>query len=70
MLKVGLIGVGGISKAHIAAWKSMEDAQLVALCDIREECLEKYPEQHHYTCFEDMVENEALDILDICLRGS
>ena len=67
MLKVGLIGVGGISKAHIAAWKSMEDAQLVALCDIREECLEKYPEQHHYTCFEDMVENEALDILDICL---
>jgi len=67
MLKVGLIGVGGISKAHIAAWNSMEDAQLVALCDIREECMEKYPETRHYASFEDMIEKETLDIVDICL---
>ena len=31
MLKVGLVGVGGISGAHIPAWQSMEDVELVAL---------------------------------------
>ncbi len=67
MLKVGLIGVGGISKAHISAWKGMSDAELVAICDIRPERLEKYPEIRHYSCFEDMAANEKLDIIDICL---
>lgn len=67
MLKVGLIGVGGISAAHISAWKSLEDAKLVALCDIREEQMAKYPDVHHYCNFEDMLENEALDVVDICL---
>ena len=33
MLKVGLVGVGGISGAHIPVWEEMENAELVALCD-------------------------------------
>ena len=37
MLKVGLIGVGGISGSHIPAWDAMEDTELAALCDIRPE---------------------------------
>ena len=37
MLKVALVGVGGISSAHIPAWESMEETELVALCDIRPE---------------------------------
>lgn len=67
MLKVGLIGVGGISAAHISAWESINDAELVALCDIRKECIEKYSEKHLYTNFNEMLKNEQLDILDICL---
>ena len=67
MLKVGLVGVGGISGAHIPAWEGMEDAELVALCDIRTERMEKYPNKRHYTDFEEMLANEKLDILDICL---
>lgn len=43
MLKVGLVGVGGISGAHIPAWEAMEDAELTALCDIRSERMEPYP---------------------------
>ena len=42
MLKVGLCGVGGISGAHIPAWEAMEDAELVALCDVRPGQMEKY----------------------------
>ena len=67
MLKVGLVGVGGISGAHIPAWEAMEDAQLTALCDIRSERMEPYPGKRHYLDFEEMLEKEELDILDICL---
>ena len=67
MLKVALVGVGGISGAHIPAWEAREDAELVALCDIRPEQMEKYPEKRHYTDFDEMLEKEEIDILDICL---
>ncbi|MDO4292315.1 MAG: Gfo/Idh/MocA family oxidoreductase [Eubacteriales bacterium] len=67
MLKVGLVGVGGISGAHIPAWESMENVSLTALCDIRSERLERYPDKRLYTSFDEMLEKEELDILDICL---
>ncbi len=67
MLKIGLVGVGGISGAHIPAWEEMENAELVALCDIRTERLERYPDKKHYTDYEEMLEKEEFDIIDICL---
>lgn len=67
MLKVGLIGVGGISGAHIPAWLNLDGVELVALCDVRPEQMAKYPDITHYTDFDDMLNNEKLDILDICL---
>lgn len=53
MLKVGVIGVGGISGAHIPAWEAMEDVELVAIC-IRPAQMEKYPQKRHYVDFDDM----------------
>lgn len=67
MLKVGLVGVGGISSSHIDAWLKNEDVELCALCDIRPEQMEKYPDQRHYTDVREMLDKERLDILDICL---
>lgn len=66
-LNVALVGAGGISGAHIPAWEAMEETQLTALCDIRPACMEKYPDKNHYTDFEEMLEKEKPDILDICL---
>ena len=66
-LRVGLIGVGGISSAHIPAWQAMDDVDLTAICDIRPEQMEKYPDLHKYTKMDDMLDQEPLDILDICL---
>ena len=34
MLRVGLIGVGGISSAHIPAWDSMPDKEQLDIVDI------------------------------------
>ena len=67
MLKVALVGVGGISGAHIPAWEERRDAELVALCDIRAEQMEKYKNKHCYTDFDEMLKNERINILDICL---
>jgi predicted amidophosphoribosyltransferase len=52
MLKVGLVGVGGISGAHIPAWLGLEGVELVALCDIRPEQMEKYADIRKYTDFD------------------
>lgn len=67
MLKVCLVGVGGISGAHIPAWKNMSDVELTGICDIRPEQMEKYPEINKYTDFDEMIEKEKPDIVDICL---
>ena len=67
MLKIGLVGVGGISGAHIPAWEAMEDTELVAICDIRPERMEPYPDNSQYTDFEEMLSKEEIDILDICM---
>ena len=67
MLKVALVGVGNISGAHIPAWRSMENVDLVALCDIRSERMEYHENVRKYTDFDEMLNNEKIDILDICL---
>ena len=67
MLKVGVVGVGGISGAHIPAWLDMPEAELVAICDIRPERMEKYDSVKHYTDYKEMLANENFDIIDICL---
>ncbi|MBO5200551.1 MAG: Gfo/Idh/MocA family oxidoreductase [Clostridia bacterium] len=70
MLKVGLVGCGGISGAHIPAWVKMEGAEVVAICDLRQEMIDKYDKYNipgKYLDFDEMLEKEELDILDICL---
>lgn len=67
MLKIGLVGVGGISRTHIPTWDAMEDTDLVAICDVRPEMMEQYPNKRHYTDLDTMLANEQLDILDVCL---
>ena len=67
MLKVGVVGVGGISGAHIPVWEAMKDTELVALCDVRPERMEAYPGKRNYTDIDEMLRQEELDILDICL---
>ena len=67
MLKVGLVGVGGISTEHIRCWDRYEGAELTSICDIREERLNMHPSKKHYKDFDLMLETEEFDIIDICL---
>ncbi len=71
MLKVGIVGYGGIAKGpHKSAWKSIENAEVVAVCDIRKERLDLAKEDFSkisvYEDYKEMIDSEKLDIVDIC----
>ena len=70
MLRVGMVGMGGISQSHRKAWLQMPDVKLAAVCDVRSDKVEEAAAEtgaKAYTDFGAMLASERLDILDICL---
>lgn len=72
MLRVGSIGLGGISNGvHVPGIKESADLKLVAICDIDEAKLkakaEEYgiPADHCFTDYHDLVNCPDVDIVDI-----
>ena len=39
--RVAIIGCGGISQAHLRAYKEIPEVEIVAGCDIKQECLDR-----------------------------
>lgn len=69
MLKVALLGAGGITSVHIPGWDKVENAHIVAVCDVRRDFAEKaaLPLQAQvYTDVETMLQEVKPDILDVC----
>ena len=70
-LKMGVVGCGFISPAHINAYKENENTELIAICDIDEAWLkcakEIYDVPYMYTDFLEMYENKELDGVSVCL---
>ena len=64
--RVGIVGTGGIARAHGNACQQIEEAELVAIYDVSEEQLAKYGEEFgieaRYTDLDEMLAKEALDI--------
>ncbi|MBQ8683443.1 MAG: Gfo/Idh/MocA family oxidoreductase [Clostridia bacterium] len=82
MLKVAIIGYGGIAGAHAPSWQLLEErgkAKLVAVCDIDPDNFSATVETNinsgrelpadvrTYTDYKEMLANEELDLVDICL---
>lgn len=70
MLKVGIVGTGGISQSHLTGWAAVPEAKLVAACDIRAEQVDPVGEKYGcrvYYDLDEMLKGEELDVLDICL---
>jgi len=75
MLKVGIVGMGGISYAHVGAYEQLkkENGSVVieACCDIRPGRMEELKEKgvRTYTSVDEMLEKEKgkLDFIDICV---
>ncbi|MBQ2741990.1 MAG: Gfo/Idh/MocA family oxidoreductase, partial [Oscillospiraceae bacterium] len=70
MIKVGLIGCGKISADHVSAFEKLEDAKIVAACDLNEENLSAVVEKtgaKAYKDYKEMLSGEKLDLAVITL---
>ena len=75
MINVGIVGVGGISRSHLNAYKEIEGVRLVAAADIQGEDAKNYELASEmgvkfYTSLDDMLAGEKLDMLDVCTPTS
>ena len=72
--RVGLIGTGGIARAHGKACQQVERVDLVAVCDISKEAMASFGEQFgvdaQYLNLDEMLTKEHLDIVVICNWGA
>ena len=68
--RVGVIGCGGISRAHSNGYKAVARTEIVAAADIGEEQLKKYSQEYDvkalYTDYKEMLSKEELDIVSVC----
>ncbi|MET3287841.1 UNVERIFIED_CONTAM: putative dehydrogenase [Brevibacillus sp. OAP136] len=69
-VRVGMVGTGGIGRVHLANVNKIEQAQLVAVCDVNEASVAEICETYGvagYTDYEAMLAAEQLDALFICV---
>jgi len=68
-VKIGIVGCGFVSDAHAAGYLEDERAEIVAICDVRQDVLEakakKWDVQKKYRDFDDFLK-EDMDAVDIC----
>ncbi|MBI2194532.1 MAG: Gfo/Idh/MocA family oxidoreductase [Planctomycetes bacterium] len=70
-LRVGMIGAGGISRAHLRAYQRFPgQAALVAVCDVREDAARQRAAEAGvsavYTDAERMLREASIDAVDLC----
>lgn len=68
-VRVGLIGIGGMGGCHFYNYEKIPNAEIVAVCDVRENVAkEKVGDRNIkiYTDYNKMIKNEDLDMIDIC----
>lgn len=69
-LRVGLIGCGGIAGNHLAGYRLVEEADLVACCDVVPEKAEKFAAKAGidgvYTDYEELLARDDIGMVDIC----
>jgi predicted dehydrogenase len=72
--RVGIVGTGGIARAHGRACKELKCAELCSICDISEEALNRYGDEFgvasRYLDLDEMLTTENLDIAIICTWGA
>ncbi len=73
MVRVGIVGCGGIAQVHAKVLSSMANIALAACADIRPERAQTLAERYSlsaYSSLEDMLAHEQLDAVHICTPHS
>jgi len=72
MVRIGIIGLGGISAKHIKELTALPQVEIAAICDIDEKKLaaigEKLaiPEKRRFTDYRGLVDSDFVDAVEIC----
>jgi predicted dehydrogenase len=69
-IRIGIIGTGSISEAHMNAYARNKDAKIVAICDMNEaraqKIAAKYGADKAYTSHEQLLSDPDIDAVSIC----
>ncbi len=67
--RVGIIGCGAMGRSHARSWSQRDDAEVMAATDISQESAQRLAAEYSvpaaYTDYDEMLENENLDIVSI-----
>ncbi|MDR0585410.1 MAG: Gfo/Idh/MocA family oxidoreductase [Treponema sp.] len=69
MLKIGLVGLGGIGQVHLSTYQYLEDCTVAAVCDPSEAGRQR-AEAKGIPCYEDLgslLRAGPLDVVDVCV---
>ena len=69
-IKIGFVGTGGIANHHLRTLAQLDEAELVAFCDVVEEKALAAASEYGgraYGHYEALYDSEALDAVYICL---
>ncbi len=73
-IRIAVIGVGIIGEAHLNTYRSIPEADVVAICDINEDRLhyigDKFGIQRRFTHIGRMLEEDDIDAVDVCLHNN
>lgn len=68
-MRVGMVGAGWVTQYHLPAWKRVNGADIVAICDPDERALharaDAFGIEGRYASLDEMLASEKLDALDI-----
>ena len=70
-VKVAVIGCGSIGPFHAASYSALENAELIAACDINEAAMKSLGDQYGldklYANYEDLLADEDIDAVSVCV---
>ena len=69
MIKVGLVGIGGMGMVHFNSYRRLKNAAVVAVADVRVDMARekaKGTDAKIYSSLDELLANEECDVIDIC----
>ncbi|RXZ76580.1 gfo/Idh/MocA family oxidoreductase [Paenibacillaceae bacterium] len=73
-IRIGIVGVGLIGQTHLKNYAEIEDAEVVAVCDINGQAARKVAEDFQikdvYTDFRELLKRDDIDAIDVCLHNN
>lgn len=73
-VKIGVIGVGQIGKGHIASYRKIPDAEVVAIADINEAEVKRVGADNEissvFTNYHELLQMDEIAAVDVCLHNN